>query len=345
MSRSIGYDLHRGVTFGFYARNGVLGSPWAVEQVAKMRALNIDWVVLTPIVMQDDFASTNQYRDFEITPDDGEVRRIIDHLHGAGIKVQLRPMLECKDGHGRTQIQFAYDSDGGRIPGMVSDRWARWFRSMALRSTHYARIAQETACEMYGLDSELDRMVGQQQGWKQVITAVRAVYDGPVTSCHTTHTNYIDFDKEFSYPDHWWRDLDCLGLSFYPAGSDGPGATVEDMVARLAPQRDRIRTWAKAYGKPLHFGEVGCTSSLGGARNPSGWSDRAKYDGEEQARYLEAVLTLFWDEPWWQGMYWWKWDEHLDRPHYRTDPAGDQGFTVDGKPAAEVMRRWFAKTR
>jgi hypothetical protein len=63
----------------------------------------------------------------------------------------------------------------------------------------------------------------------------------------------------------------------------------------------------------------------------------------EQANYLEAVLQTFWPEPWWMGLYWWKWDENINRPEWKTDPAGDKGFTVHGKPAADVMKNWFAR--
>ena len=77
---------------------------------------------------------------------------------------------------------------------------------------------------------------------------------------------------------------------------------------------------------------------------PSGWTPDGKFDEDEQANYLEAVLQTFWEEPWWYGLYWWKWDEQNDRPHFRTDPAGDKGFTVSGKRAQAVMREWFARS-
>ena len=55
-------------------------------------------------------------------------------------------------------------------------------------------------------------------------------------------------------------------------------------------------------------------------------------------------MRLFWNEPWWYGLYWWKWDEQNYREAMHNDPAGDKGFTVLGKPAQEVMRRWFTRT-
>ncbi|MDQ8209257.1 hypothetical protein QEH52_17150 [Coraliomargarita sp. SDUM461003] len=333
--------VQRGVTFGFYARNGVLGSEWARREVDHMLELNVGHVVLTPIVMQESSHSTRQYRDFEVTPNDHELYQIIEYMKLKGIEVTMRPMLETQDGSGRLQVWFQPDRE--RIPGRVSDHWKRWFDSMILRSRHYAKIAAETGCARYGLDSELDRTIHQGDGWQACIAAVREVFSGAVTSCHTTHCGLIDWEKELSKPQHWWLDLDELQMSCYESGADAPGSTVEQMIERLKPVRERFRKLAKAYGKPISFGECGCTSSYGGAMNPSGWKGQGGYAPMEQANYLEAVLSVFWDEPWWAGIYWWKWDEQNMRAAFNSDPAGDKGFTVYDKPAGNVMKKWFAR--
>ncbi len=337
--------VQRGVTFGFRAPNGYLGSDQAKRSIDSMLEAKVKDVVLTPIVLQETSHTTRQYRDFSITPNDHHVYQIIEYMHSVGLNVTLRPMIETEDGNGRLQVWFAGDRDS-RIPGRFSDHWKRWFESMCLRSIHYARIAQEMGCARYGLDSELDRTVGQHENWKQVIAAVREVFDGAVTSCHTTHTRIIDWEKELENPDHWWRDLDHLEFSCYEPGAVRPDTPLEEMVEQLVPIRNRFRALAHAYGKPIAFGECGCTSTNGGATCPSSWSGTSGtgcYDGEEQARYLEAVLTLFWEEPWWAGIYWWKWDEHVERPQFAGDPAGDKGFTVVGKPAMKVMERFFGR--
>lgn len=334
--------VQRGVTFGFYARNGVLGSDWARREVDRMLELNVTHVVLTPIVMQETGHTTRQYRDFEVTPNDHELYRIIEYMMDQEMEVTLRPMLETQDGNGRLQVWFQPDRE--RIPGRVSDHWKRWFESMVLRSVHYARIAEETGCSRYGLDSELDRTIREHEHWKGVISSVREVFSGCVTSCHTTHTGLIDWESEMKNPDHWWRDLDELQMSCYEVGANSPGWSTERMIENLKPSRDRFRRIAKAYGKPVSFGECGCASSFGGAMSPSAWEGAGGYSPWEQANYLEAVLSLFWDEPWWAGIYWWKWDEQNHRPAFSSDPAGDKGFTVYGKPAAEVMKKWFGRS-
>jgi len=333
--------VQRGVTFGFYARNGVLGSDWASREVDKMLELNVGHVVLTPIVMQETAHTTRQYRDFEVTPGDHEVYKIIDYMHSNGIEVTLRPMLETQDGNGRLQVWFQDDRE--RIPGRISDHWKRWFESMTLRSQHYARIARDAGCVRYGLDSELDRTIHHHDHWKQVISAVRGEFNGVVTSCHTTHCGLIDWEQEMKNPDHWWRDLDELQMSCYESGADAPGWSTEQMIQKLMPSRDRFRRIADAYGKPISFGECGCTSSFGGAISPSGWEGEGGYSPMEQANYLDAILSLFWEEPWWAGIYWWKWDEQNKRPAFSDDPAGDKGFQLYGKPGGEVMQRWFGR--
>jgi hypothetical protein len=62
--------LHRGMTFGYYARNGYYASEDARRQLDRMKALNIEWVCVVATVLQDTFASTRQYRDFLMTPPD-----------------------------------------------------------------------------------------------------------------------------------------------------------------------------------------------------------------------------------------------------------------------------------
>ncbi len=335
-------ELHCGVTFGFYARCGWFETEEARAQVDAMADTGVRWVVLTPTVMQEGFCAARQFRDFENTPGDLELADIIDRIHKKGMRVQLRPMLECHDGEGRLSVYLPRSRE--RMPGKKCDYAARWFDSMERRSAYYARLAERTGCELYCLDSELDRIVSFNEEWKRVIAAVRAVYSGPVTSCHTVHTGVIDFEKALQDRNHWFYDLDILSLSDYIRAADAPGASVEEMTAFMRPERDRLRRIAALYGKPVLLGESGCTSSAGAAKNPSGWAPDGRYDGQEQARYLEAVLRTFWEEPWWYGLYWWKWDEQNYRPEMHNDPAGDKGFTVLGKPAQKVMRRWYSRS-
>ncbi|MBQ2735701.1 MAG: hypothetical protein IJF33_07685, partial [Clostridia bacterium] len=172
---------------------------------------------------------------------------------------------------------------------------------------------------------------------------VREVYSGPVTSCHTIHTGVIDFEKELAKKDHWFYDLDALSISDYIKAGEVGGLSAEEMSNNMMGERDRLRRIAEMYGKPILFGEIGCSTVFSAARSPSSWVMDTPYDEDEQAKYLEAVMLTFADEPWWYGMYWWKWEEHVARP-WMVDPSmGDRGFTVRGKKAQAVMKKWYEK--
>lgn len=332
---------HLGVTFGFRGKNGYFSSEEAKEEARAIKESGADWVVLVVTVFQENYASRFQFMDFEMTPDSFEVAEMIDYLHSLGLKVQLRPMLETMDGCGRLQVWFPRDDlDGNRIPGTSHSFCSDWFRSMTARSVYYAKIAERTKCEMFCLDSELDRFINYNEEWSKVVDAVREVYHGVVTSCHTTHVGLIDYEKTLSKKDHWFYKLDVLSLSTYHYCANKPGATKEEMKEGFKSQLERFRRMHEIYGKPILLGECGCTTISGAAMNADGWkTDKGTYDEKEQATYLEALIETFEGEPWWYGLYWWKWDENVPRPFKY------KGFTIKGKMSEQVFRQWSIKDR
>ena len=341
-------EIQWGVTFGFYATNGYFGSVEAKAEIDAIARAGATWVTVVPTVWQDSCSSSFQYKDFALTPNDIELMDAIDLIHAKGMKVQLRPMLECKDGIGRLGVWMIADRE--RMPGRSTQARGKWFDSMAARSVYYARIAERTKCELFCLDSELDRMVEENDKWKSVVAAVRKVYSGPVTSCHTLHTGAVDFKKFLSDKTHWFYDLDFLSISYYcPARKRdevGQDLSVDDMKERLSSALANMRKIAAAYGKPLLFGECGCTSSRGGAVSPSGYASKdAPADEDEQARYMEALFRTFKDEPWCLGFHWWKWDQHSPAKGF-AGPAGlARDFTIKGKKAEKVFQRWATGTK
>ncbi len=332
---------HLGVTFGFRAKNGYFASEEAKTEARAIKESGADWVVLVPTVYQENYHSTVQFIDFEMTPDSWEICEMIDYLHSLGLKVQLRPMLETMDGCGRLQVWFpADDLDGNRIPGTSHSFCAQWFESMRKRSVYYAKIAEKTKCEMFCLDSELDRIINYNDHWKMVVKAVREVYSGCLTSCHTTHMGLIDYEKVLSNKNHWFYDLDVLSLSTYHAAAKKMDATKDEIKEGFVSQLERFRRFYEIYQKPILLGECGCTSIKGASMNAEGWqTDKREYDEDEQANYLEAIIETFSPEPWWYGMYWWKWDEQVPRPNPH------KGFIIKGKKAEKVFQKWSGKDR
>lgn len=322
---------HRGMSFGFMAKKGYFRTAEAHREVDAMAAVGVRWVALMVTIMQESFASTRIYQDYTLTVADDELISMIGRFRDRGIRVMLKPILECQDSAWRGRISFP-DGDQ-QIQGIVTDYWGRWFDSLRACMVHYARIAEETGAEMLCLGCEMIGTEHQTDHWRQTIGAVREIYKGAVTYNG-------DFRHKWKATAPWFQELDLIGQSFYVPAADGPGATVEQMVEKLKPAVELLRESAMAMGKPVYFAECGCRSRAGAATQPADSKLPGAYDGQEQANYLEAVLRSFVGEPWWAGLYWWKWDEQQQRPQYR-DAAGDKGFTIAGKPAAMVMRKWY----
>jgi hypothetical protein len=326
----------KGMSFGFYARNGYFASQKAREQIDKMAALGIDWICLISTVLQETMTSTRQFRDFQVTPADDELRDITAYCHKKGLKVMLRPMIECWDGTQRCHINFP--NDGEIIPGKPIRYWTKWFESYADLTRHYCRLATRAGCEAYSLDSELNQTVRQNEHWLKVIDVARKEFGGHLTTSMISTQQFID---QLENPDHWFFALDSLGSSMYSPAADKAGASVDEMAAFLQQTcLPDYRKFAEVYGKPFYFGETGCCATAGAAKLPYFWNNGGGYDGQEQANYMEATIKAFGAEPWWRGLFWWKWDEQNERPQFHDDPAGDKGFTIDGKPAAKVMQNW-----
>jgi hypothetical protein len=322
----------RGMSYGFRAGRGDYEAEAVASDAAAMQSLGIDAVALHISLAQETFASTRVFADFAVTPSDDEIRQAIRAFRARGLAVLVKPMIECQDSAWQGTINFPDQNE--QIQGVRTDYWSDWFRSFGNAVTHYAQLAQSEGAEIFCVGCELVGTLSQADHWLRVIGDVRTNFHGLVTF-DTDHTAL-----EGAVP--WFTELDLLSVSYYVPAAEHAGASVDEMVAKLRPSVSRLRSQAEQLGLPILFGECGCRSRAGAATLPNDYQLPGVYSGSEQADYLDSVLRSFWPENWWAGMFWWKWDERQSRPHYTTDPAGDMGFTVRGKPAEETLARWYA---
>ena len=81
--------------------------------------------------------------------------------------------------------------------------------------------------------------------------------------------------------------------------------------------------------------EIGYQSRRGATLEPWNYDAPGEVAPEEQELGYRAFMLAWGGEPWFAGAYfylWWK-------------DAQDQGrgYTPEGKPAAETLRRWYTK--
>ncbi|MCS6937476.1 MAG: hypothetical protein RMJ96_07265 [Candidatus Bipolaricaulota bacterium] len=258
----------------------------------------------------------------EIAPDlqrslpDGDLIRILRRLRAAGWRISLRPLVDLKGGHWRGEIAFSRESD-----------WKRWFESYQRFLVHYAQIAAREGVALFSVGTELERTVTREQQWREVIARVREVFPGALTYS----ANWDGYERV-----PFWNALDYVGIDAYFELNVPSEPTVEALVRAWRPWEERLDGFAARLQKPILFTEAGLRSVAGASQRPWDWQRSAPISLQEQANYYEALFRVFWSKPWLGGIYIWAWIPGLGGPK-------DSTYTPTGKPAAQVLARWYRR--
>jgi hypothetical protein len=302
----------RGFALPSWQANGLDG-PDVEQSVREVRAVGATWVQFTPTWYQQN-RNASQVAPTHKTVRDSGLERAIGIAHGAGLKVLLKPHIDLP--------VPGQDSRNNILPG---DRKS-WFESYTGFITHYAAIAQRLGVEQFAMGTELSSLSNDRASWLPVIRAVRDAYRGTVL-----YAAGRDYETAA-----FWDQLDLIGVDAYLPLSDRPTSDVDALKRGWQPAVDGLGALAAQYDRGVVFTEAGFTSQRGTVTDPSNWRVSGVIDPVEQAAAYEALLATFTPLPWWQGVFWWVW---ITPPYTESEP---QDFSPKGKPAEEVIRRWWA---
>ncbi len=243
--------------------------------------------------------------------------------HRRGIRTILKPHLWVagwRDTVWTGEIRMKNDED-----------WREFFKSYGAFILHYARLAETNGIEALAVGTELQgTTLAHEAEWRRIIAEVRKAYRGRLTYA-------ANWDHEFEAVP-FWDALDFAGVQAYFPLSDKSEASVGDLLDGWVRHLEVLQRVARETGRRIVFTEVGYKSSDRASVQPWLWSTEDRPNLEEQARCFEAMFRAVWIRPWFEGAFIWKWF-----PHFDTRKSGtDRNFTPQGKPAEEVMRRWYS---
>ncbi len=314
----------KGYTWGFFSGSGVYGTPDAERSMELLAENGLDWICIPVNCFQESYHSTLIFSMFGRTQTDCEVKAAVDKAKSLGLKVCLKPMVDCLDGVWRARINF---------PPERPERWDVWFKSYTAFLLHYAELAERTGCEMFCTGCEMFGMDSQTERCRELIARVRRVYSGIVM-------HNVNHGDELILP--WLTDVDVVGISAYYPCTTAKDNSLEQMRYVWAGIAEKLKKVHEYYGKPVMFAEIGTRSVRGSTQHP--WEFRYDpcevSDEQEQADFYEAVMGATYELPWFAGYFWWDWKAKLppaDRAHENRD------FTCYGKRAEKVLREWYAK--
>jgi hypothetical protein len=315
LARAAAPPLARGMTLAGWDAGAY--APADVEAALDtLKAGGVTWISLVTAWYAAGRQGLEIKPDTQRTPTEDSLRAVIRAARRRDIKVLLKPQLDLLGPGWRGEVAFTNEDD-----------WRRWFATYTAFIGAMADLAREEQAAALCVGVELDATRGRESDWRAVIAEVRRRFGGTLTYA-------ANWGRETDI--RWWDALDVAGVDAYFSLAPQPGGTVEQLKAGWAPHLAYLRAWQQRLAKPIWFTELGFRSIASAAVKPWEWQQPGQLSLEAQARCYQATIDTFRDEAWLGGLFWWQWN--LPQP---TDPAHDDGFSPAGKPAWEVLSRFY----
>lgn len=312
-------DRYRGVAIQLTQGPGALEA--YSRLIREIADLGADTLLLCPAGQMEHAKAQAIFIDARRTPSPADLIGMMDEARRLGMRTIVMPIVLLR--HPR----------GSEWRGVIEPpEWKDWWRDYKEFIRYFAWIAKEGQAEGFIVGSELVSTEKYTSEWLDVIEQVRSLFPGKLGySANWDHYKPVKV----------WDKLDFVGMTTYYTLADRENPTIDEIVERWRPVREKIVEWAREINKPLIFTEVGWCSQEGAAKAPWNYYQNMSATPaghEEQRRLYEAFLKAWDATPELRGVIWWEWT---------TAPGGpdDFNYTPRSKPAEQVIRRWFSEQR
>jgi len=305
-------EFIKGITFAPFARRGALSTDEAHTSLDRLvERTNADFIILVPTGLQDHPQAEIVDYNSEATMGDDELIAFIEYAHSKGLRVALKPTVNCRNGTWRAHINF-FDED---VP--CEPKWCNWFASYTEFQVHFAGIAEKCGCEMFIAGCEMVQAQRRENECRKMISDIRQHYSGLIS---------YNTDKYQEHNVKWWDAVDVISSSgYYP---------INDWDNQL----DRIEKVVMQFNKPFFFAECGCMSVKNSNLVPNDWSVRGDIDLQGQADWYKAMFEACSKRSWVSGFAVWDW------AWKQYDNAKDNGgYDVYMKPAEKVIEEFYGR--
>lgn len=303
-----------GMTFAPFAGRGSFESKEAYRSLDTLiERTGTNFIMLVPNGLQDTPQSETIDYHSQASMSDEELTKMVDYIHEKGLRVALKPTVNCKNGTWRAHISF-FDEDV-----VCEPKWSNWFASYTKFQCHYAKLAEKNGCDMFLAGCEMVMSEHREEEWRKLIADIRGEYSGTVS---------YNTDKYQEDRVKWWDCVDVISSSgYYP---------INDWERQL----DRIEEVVRKFKKPFFFAEAGCMSTNTSSLTPNDWKVRGKLDLQEQADWYGRMFETAGKRDFVQGfcIWSWTWKQHSLRAALK-----DGGYDIYGKPAEAVVREFYTR--
>ncbi|MDT8414779.1 MAG: glycoside hydrolase [Flavobacteriaceae bacterium] len=298
--------------------------PIDFEHIKPVLDIHANWTALSPFGFMPGLNAPdiryNMSRQWRGERTDG-IREMARLFKKNKVKILLKP-----------QLWISHGDFTGHIKMNTEEDWLAFEKNYADFILTFAKLAEEEGIEMFSIGTELATYVAERpDAWKALIEAVRKVYSGKLTYAE-------NWDAYHKFPH--WKSLDFIGIDAYFPLSEAKTPEVAELLQNWKPVKEKIRTLSVQTGKDVVFTEYGYRSLDYTAKRPWDSSRELKdINFKAQENALTAIYRTFWNEPWFEGGFLWKW-------FHRHDESGgenDSQYTVQNKPAEGIIRQLYRR--
>jgi len=310
----------------------VAGDSVTETQMQNLQQLHIEWISQTPFGWQTAYnlpeirINTQPSRNYWGESDAG-LMHTTELAKKYGIKTLLKPHLWLRDRSGKWL---------GDIEMKDEAQWDLWFKNYRKFILHYAQLAETQKIEALCIGTELHKpAVTHEKAWRALIRDIRQVYTGQLTYAANWYLEYEQIK--------FWDALDFIGVQAYFPLTKSKNPTLKELKENWNNHLRAIGKIARRYQKPVVFTEAGYKSTVDAAIEPWAWPQRGGIPAgtesyETQVTCYEALFQSVWHQPWFAGMFIWKW-----YPQLRGNGRENGDFTPQNKPAEKVLAEWYGK--
>lgn len=293
------------------------------KEVLPVQKVNANWVTLMPFAFMktetDTTIAFNNLRQWY-----GERKEGIEHtaalFHQKKIKIMLKPQIWIPKGGFTGFVAMKSEKDWLALENN--------YRNFIL---FYAKVAQETKCELFCIGTELNRFVSARPDfWKQLISEIKTIYKGEITYAE----NWDTYQKV-----PFITELDYIGVDAYFPLATSKFPTKAEIEKAWQPIRGNLKAFSEKHDKPILFTEYGYQSKSFTTLEPwNHWENKELFI-EGQSNALDALYQQFWEEDWFAGGFLWKWFDN----HENVGGMQDSDYTIQNKTAEKVVADQYGK--
>lgn len=323
----------RGMTFAHEGYDGVrgYGGTTVGPSLDSLAKLNVNAVAIVPYTFMrgPDNLGPLPIPDRLGMETDAAVTHSVKEAQKRGWAILMKPQIWIGGGHWPGDVKFE-----------TEEGWNTWFDNYEDWIIHYAELCEANNVDALCIGTELvHTTLTHPEKWRKIIAEIRKVYKGKLTYA----ANWGEEFEGFSF----WDDLDVVGLNSYYPLSPKQDPSDAALLAGAKEWMIKANNISAKAGKPLWLTEVGFRSAKQAWLNPHAAASDRPVSNDCQERCYHALMLATEEAPMLEGMFVWKWPSYLGRGKRKSDHHDGKpgrGFTPGGKPAGEVLKRYYQGT-